>query len=191
MKKLRYIFVNFLLLFLILNITIWIVTSLEHKFDKERQGYIEEVIKYKNESMVLQINIRAENRTNVSLHDSINSMLTFNADNVIRYLDYFDIAHEDIVFKQSLLETGRYNSEVFLENNNLFGMRHPLSRATTSKGSNLNHALYLNYLESIKDYKIYQDYYYDGRPYYSFLIDKGYATDTKYIRKIKSFDTNI
>jgi uncharacterized FlgJ-related protein len=66
------------------------------------------------------------------------------------------ITYPDVAIAQSLWETGYFKSDVFLNNNNLFGMRHPGKRETTSIGKSLNHAKYNNWLDSIADYKLWE-----------------------------------
>lgn len=66
------------------------------------------------------------------------------------------ITYPDVAIAQSLWETGYFKSDVFLNNNNLFGMRHPKVRTTTSIGKSLNHAKYNNWLDSIADYKLWE-----------------------------------
>ncbi len=66
------------------------------------------------------------------------------------------ITYPDVAIAQSLWETGHFKSEIFTDNNNLFGMRHPKVRRTTSIGKSRNHAKYNNWLDSIADYKLWE-----------------------------------
>jgi len=158
----------------------------QYRSYERSEHYIKETEEHKNELLDLSLALDEQIKYSIHLEDSIRSMLTFNNENVLRYLDYFEIAHKDIVYKQSLIETGNFSSEIFHQNNNLFGMHNPYKRATTSTGSNRHCATYSTYLESIKDYKIYQDYYYKGGNYYNFLQRIGYAEDSVYITKLKN-----
>ena len=98
--------------------------------------------------------------------------------------------HIDIVIKQAKIESGNYKSKVFIENNNLFGMRMPGNRITLAIGENLKHAVYDNWRESVIDYAIYQSTYlknYSRAEYLQFL-DRNYSENsgyTKLINKIK------
>jgi uncharacterized FlgJ-related protein len=65
--------------------------------------------------------------------------------------------YPDIVFCQSVIESGHYKSKICKSNNNLFGMKQPKKRKTISKGAKNGYASYDNWVESIKDYKIWQD----------------------------------
>ncbi|WP_026210404.1 glucosaminidase domain-containing protein [Flexithrix dorotheae] len=85
-----------------------------------------------------------------------------------------------VVYAQAALETGWFTSGVFKENNNLFGMRHPSQRKTTSKGvgrgeDQHGQAIYGSWWASIYDYFLRQEY---------FKVD--YQNIDQYIRKTKS-----
>jgi flagellum-specific peptidoglycan hydrolase FlgJ len=98
----------------------------------------------------------------------------------------YKVHHRDIVMAQILLETGNLTSELFKTNCNLFGMRHPIMRQTTSLGNNLNHAYYMNYEDCVADYALWQRLnYHPKEDYYYFLSRIGYASDPYYIRKLK------
>ena len=47
----------------------------------------------------------------------------FTEDKLIALLTKLKVKHIDIVIAQAKIETGNYKSQVFLENNNLFGMK--------------------------------------------------------------------
>ena len=112
---------------------------------------------------------------------------SFTYDNFIKYLEYRNVEYIDIMVKQAILETGYFTSLVFTSNNNLFGMRHPRVRPTLSLGSNLNHAKYNHWTDSVEDYILWKEYHQHriGECYYKFLKNVGYAEDTKYISKLK------
>lgn len=58
----------------------------------------------------------------------------------------------DFIACQSALETDFGSSKICKENCNLFGMKNPVLRLTTSIGENRGHALYTSRFESIADY---------------------------------------
>ena len=105
-------------------------------------------------------------------------------------LYYEKIQHPDIVLRQSELETGHYNSELFSVANNLFGMRLAHVRETVAIGEYNYHARYSHWTESVKDYKLWQEYYisqgYRLDNYFAFLQYIGYAEDPIYLLKICS-----
>ncbi len=135
---------------------------------------------------VSELKVRIE-----SLSEPLTDTSEFNPENLKRALKLYGIKNPDIVFKQAILETGSFTSDIFKENNNLFGMKHPYVRTTTSLGSNRGHALYFNWLDSVRDMAHFQDYYWyriehmHKDDYYSFLDDV-YATDRWYVNKLKN-----
>jgi hypothetical protein len=109
---------------------------------------------------------------------------------------YEKIQHSDIVLIQSKLETGNYTSIIFQDNNNLFGMKYARVRETSATGIMYGHAYYDHWTDSVKDYKLFQDWYmsigYDignnSDEYLVFLKWIRYASDKKYIHKLISLD---
>lgn len=67
--------------------------------------------------------------------------------------------YPDIVIAQAYIESSHFKSPVWLENNNMFGMKQPLTRLTLCKGTNLNHGVYDNWMDCIKDRLIYEAIY--------------------------------
>lgn len=109
---------------------------------------------------------------------------------------YEKIQHPDVVLNQAQLETGYYTSELFWVANNVFGMRLPEVRETTAVGEYNFHARYLHWTDSVKDYKLFQEWYMSigynigNQPddYLVFLKWIKYATDKKYIAKLIFLD---
>lgn len=85
--------------------------------------------------------------------------LPFNEKNLSVELKKQGVRFPDVALAQARLETGHYKSDVFKDNNNLFGMKHPSVRQTVSKGKNRGHANYTTWQDSVKDYKLWQDFY--------------------------------
>lgn len=110
----------------------------------------------------------------------------FSEEALIRLLTKLKVQHLDIVLKQSKIETGYYKSKVFIENNNLFGMRLPKQRITTALGENLNHATYDSWQDSVIDYAIYQSTYLRkmNKKEYIQYLKVNYAEDKQYINLI-------
>lgn len=112
----------------------------------------------------------------------------FNEEKLISYLKSIRIKFPYIVLAQAKLETGNYNSFIFKNNNNLFGMRQPLVRVTISLGSKLGYATYNSWRESVLDYALYSTRYIKDisseEDYYKFLGDV-YAEDPNYVSKLK------
>ena len=80
----------------------------------------------------------------------------FSKDKMVTLIKELNIKYPHIVYAQSLIETGYFNSKIFKENNNLFGMRQARTRVTTAQGTQYNHAYYESWRESVYDYAFYQ-----------------------------------
>jgi hypothetical protein len=59
------------------------------------------------------------------------------------------------VFAQAAFETGNFTSQIFKENNNLFGMKLAAIRTTLATGENRGHAKFNSIVDSIKDFALY------------------------------------
>ena len=98
-------------------------------------------------------------------------------DGIDEALIYYDIKYPDIVKAQALLETGNYTSNLCVNHNNLFGLY---------DSKNKRYYSYKHWYESIEDYKrLIQSKYDNNKYYYEFLEDIKYASDKKYVSKLK------
>ena len=52
-------------------------------------------------------------------------------DSVYNYILELNIQHPEVVLRQARIESGNFKSRVFLENNNMFGMKIPYKRAVS------------------------------------------------------------
>jgi hypothetical protein len=80
----------------------------------------------------------------------------FTEDKFILELKRLNVRFPYIVMAQAIVETGHYKSQVFKENNNLFGMKEATVRINTAKGTQNGHAFYDNWYQSLYDYAFYQ-----------------------------------
>lgn len=120
--------------------------------------------------------------------------IPFSEDLLRRCLDYEGVKYPEIVILQSRLETGNYSSDIFLNGNNLFGMKYPGHRPTVAAGSYKEHARYTHWSDSVMDYALWQEWYLsrgykigDGEDndfYFVFLKSIPYAEDPRYISKL-------
>ena len=102
-----------------------------------------------------------------------------------------DIKFPDIVFAQAVLESGHFKSQLFLNNNNLFGMKTPKRRETTAinKGKS-GYALYKSWDSSVDDYRLWQEFTLKNKEditekeYFS-LLGRVYASDKSYVETLK------
>lgn len=90
----------------------------------------------------------------------------------------------DIVFAQAVLESGNFKSKIAVKNNNLFGMRQPAKRPTTSTGTQYGYATYDSWRESIADYMLYQQMLFSKHKFtrktYMEYINKFYSMNKNY-----------
>ena len=121
-----------------------------------------------------------------SLRSELDSLHSLTWDNIDYFLQVYNVRHPDIVKRQIELETANLTSVICLENKNLFGMKHPRVRLTTSLGTNRGHAYYNNYIESIKDYALWQQSMYSEGNYYTFLVNIGYAEASHYTQVLRN-----
>lgn len=119
--------------------------------------------------------------------DTFPSNLESFQDSVYWKIIELEIEHPDIAYAQVLLETGHFSSEVFMQNNNLFGMKYPGSRETTATGTNLNHAVFDTWEDSVEDYKIWQQTYASGksRKEYFAYLNECYSANDEYSSLLK------
>ena len=89
----------------------------------------------------------------------------------------FSLNMARFITAQAAHETGNFNSTIFKENNNLFGMKLPAIRQTTATGEKRGHATYNTIEDSIKDFKIY----YEVRKY---LFN--YSSIDTYVKDLKA-----
>jgi hypothetical protein len=118
----------------------------------------------------------------------INDSISFTPERFQKELERLNVKFPHIVYAQSLLETGYFTSNIFLENHNLFGMKQARIRVNTAKGTHNGHAYYDSWQESVFDYAFYQCRYLpqinNDEEYFQYLSQK-YAEDTNYISKLK------
>ena len=121
--------------------------------------------------------------------------MEFSVENFRQALEYAEIKEPEIVFRQAVLETGNFTSELFRCANNLFGMRLARYRTTTALSEYNYHAKYNSWWDSVLDYKLWQDYYLNNgwnmEDYFGFLWGVQYATDDHYITKLQNLDLTV
>jgi hypothetical protein len=113
----------------------------------------------------------------------------FTQEKLVEELKRLKVKFPYIVMAQSILETGHWKSQVFKENNNLFGMKQATIRINTAKGTNLNHAYYDDWYQSVYDYAFYSCRYLsniDTEEEYYLYLGQNYAEDSNYINSLKN-----
>lgn len=112
----------------------------------------------------------------------------FTEEKLIEEIKRLNIKFPHIVLAQSKLETGHFTSEIFLHNNNLFGMKEAKLRVNTAEGTSRGHAYYSSWEESVFDYAFYQSRYLGQikteDEYFTYL-SMSYAEASDYVRLLK------
>lgn len=117
----------------------------------------------------------------------------FTPERLLESLNELNIQNKEIVYAQSILESGNFKSKLFLFNNNLFGMRKAYQRPTTNnddkKHENVikGYAFYISWEYSVFDYALWQTSYarnLSEKDYFK-KLEESYAQDKNYIKKLK------
>jgi uncharacterized FlgJ-related protein len=118
----------------------------------------------------------------------------FTKEKFKEYLLQLNIKFPHIVYAQAVLETGNFNSKIFTANHNLFGMKEARVRATTNLGSELGHAIYGHWRESVVDYALFQCAFLTKikteEGYYQYLKEN-YAEAPNYVAKVRELSKNF
>jgi len=113
---------------------------------------------------------------------------SFNEDKLIEEISKLNFKFPHIVLAQAILETGHFESKIFVENNNLFGMKEARVRLNLAKGTQYGHAYYDNWKESVSDYALwYSTFAYkckSEKQLYK-LLNKQYAEASYYPQALK------
>jgi len=113
----------------------------------------------------------------------------FSEARLIEQIKSLNFRYPHIVLAQSYQESGHYNSTIFRENNNMFGMKEAVVRSNLAKGTNRGHAMYDTWQECVIDYALYYSTYLSDikteGEYFEFL-KQNYAEDPTYVTRLKS-----
>jgi len=112
----------------------------------------------------------------------------FTEELLVKKLKQLKVKFPHIVVAQARQESNNYASDIFLENNNLFGMKMAGARPSTAIRMNRNHALYNNWEDSVIDYAFYQTTYLKNiksETQYLNYLNNHYAADSLYHVNIK------
>lgn len=113
----------------------------------------------------------------------------FSEDKFVSELKRLNVKFPHIVMAQAIAETGHYKSQVFKENNNLFGMKQATVRINTAKGTQNGHAFYDNWYQSVYDYAFYQCRYLGQinteNEYYLYLSNTYAEAGDGYVKLLK------
>lgn len=132
--------------------------------------------------------INKETKADVKVITLFKKQNNFNDFKLVKLLKESNVKYPDIVYAKSCLESGNFKSDIFLNNNNLFGMRLAKSRPTTAIGSKDGYAIYERWEDSVFDYIIYQSFVLrrvNNKNEYFNALTLSYATDSNYVNKLK------
>jgi hypothetical protein len=114
---------------------------------------------------------------------------TFSEQKLIESIKELNFKFPHIVLAQAKLESSNFSSPIFLENNNLFGMKEAKVRANLAIGTKRSHAFYKNWKDSLLDYALYYSTYLSKirteSEYFEYL-NQSYAQDPNYVVKLKN-----
>lgn len=130
----------------------------------------------------------SNNRNNLNIESvTIRDTMQFK-DSVLNFIFELRLEHPYIVYSQAIIESGNFTSNIWRENNNMFGMKMPERRATLAIGINKGHSIYRNWKECIIDYSLFQMAYLKGlsEDEYFIKIGNSYAEDDSYEIKIRN-----
>ena len=117
----------------------------------------------------------------------------FSEEKLIKKIKELNFRFPHIVLAQAKLESGYFKSTIFLENNNMFGMREAKLRANLAKGTNRSHAYYDSWQDSLLDYALYYSTYLykikTENDYFEYLR-QNYAEDKSYVKRLKQIIKN-
>lgn len=161
-----YLFCNFLVLFFFYLI----MTKVVYR-PLERNDEVEEVIK---DTVVDRSHIYED--------------IEFSEEALKLYLKDINIKFPEVVLAQAKLESGNFKSKLFIEHNNMFGMRVAKQRPTLADDKNTGYASYQHWRSSVLDYAYYQSRYlkqYNTKEKYLNRLGQVYAEDPNYVSKLK------
>ena len=133
----------------------------------------------------------ANKAQNLSQEDKLIVIREYNEFSEVKLIDKItelNFRYPHIILTQAKLESGHFKSTIFLENNNMFGMKEAKLRANLAKGTNRGHAYYETWQESVIDYALYYSSYLrsintEGE-YFEYLR-QNYAEDPTYVQRLK------
>jgi len=100
----------------------------------------------------------------------------------------------EVVFRQTIQETGHFSSRRFREDNNLFGMKLPKIRPTTAIPGRNGYAKFASWKDAVRDYVYWQKAQelrgHDMNDYYTFLVASHYTEDPEYNSKLQRININ-
>lgn len=117
----------------------------------------------------------------------------FSEEKLKTFILELNLKFPHIVFAQAKLESGNFKSNIFIQNNNFFGMKCAKQRPTTNKGKKNGHAYFNTWRDCVIDYAFYQAKYLSKiktESDYIKYLNENYSQDKDYINKLKNIVDN-
>lgn len=112
----------------------------------------------------------------------------FSEERLSSKLKELNVRFAEVAVAQAKLETHTFRSSIFVENNNLFGMKEAKTRINLAKGSQRGHAYYDSWEDSVLDYAMwcatYAKHCRTNEQFLS-LLNGYYAEDPNYVAKLR------
>ena len=130
------------------------------------------------------------NTFNKIIHNNTTIVTTipFSENALVEQLNKCNVKYPHIVLAQAKLESNNFTSQVFKQNNNLFGMRKARRRITSSQSEKNTYAYYRDWVDCVYDYAMYQSEVMcsvSNEDEYFIKLGERYAEDPMYVSKLK------
>ena len=113
--------------------------------------------------------------------------LEFTEANFMMVMEDLRIHHPEVALKQAEKESANFTSNIFKENNNMFGFRVAPRKweGTQLPFTNRGHSCFNNWVECVIHYKRWQDACLTNDKWIDVIANSGYAEDPNYANSIK------
>ena len=136
------------------------------------------------------INNQLENNNELTDTTSVEYHLK---DSILDYMKSINLSNINVVYSQALIESGHFTSNVFIENNNMFGMKKAYYRPHFQEDyENRGYAVYQNWKRSIDDYALLQAWSYKNLSNSEYIdkLHRIYAESDKYLQLLTEMSKN-
>lgn len=115
--------------------------------------------------------------------------LELNDTNLMNEIKRQRIYFPEIVFRQAILESNHFQSNIAKENNNLFGFKVKGSwKGMEMKHKNRGHLVFKHWTDCVKHYKMHQQKNFKPEYYLSYLNRLGYSETPEYTEILLQFN---
>lgn len=112
----------------------------------------------------------------------------FSEKKLRKYLKELNVKYIDVVVAQAKLESNDFQSNIFKQNHNLFGMKLAVARSSTSHSEFSSHAVYKSWRESVLDYAMFQNtiiHKCKTVKQYKAYIQRNYSHTSTYMQRVE------